>query len=235
MTSDFLSQLGIWFLAFQWYVLTLNYLPIVDHLQKGWQCQSFLFCCTSKRYLDRVWKVYLLICTILLEFLDNQNRDTGLVHIRFFVVVKFCLFGLLWVVSQIVYTPDPYLEEDCFNVIGVDWPLYWCTKCKYYLYAFSWASWVVSPVLLEATCTEASFGSWFIVDDFLLYNPAKWNTFLASVLYFLIYLSGFPLVHFCQLGFDFFFLWLSEKNFINGFFVFQLFHILISGFWILVY
>ena len=37
MTCDFLSQLGIWFLAFEWSAIILNYQPILDHLEKYWQ------------------------------------------------------------------------------------------------------------------------------------------------------------------------------------------------------
>ena len=144
--------------------------------------------------------VYLLICTIPFEFLHTNIGTHTPVHRHIFVVARFCWFVLLWVVSQRLYFPDP-LEEGCFNVKGVDWPLFWCTKSKHYLYAFSWASWAVSTVvlfLLEATRTEASFGSWFIVDDFWLYNPAKWNKFLTSVLNLLVCLSGFPLLQFSQ-------------------------------------
>ena len=71
------------------------------------------------------------------------------------------------------------LEEGCFNVDGADCSLFWCIKCEHYLYAFSWASWAASTVALflsEVICTEKSFVSWFITDDFWLYTPAKWNT-----------------------------------------------------------
>ena len=108
MTCDFLRQLGVWFLASEWFALTLNCLPIVDHLQKDRQCQSFLFCCASKRCLDRVWKVYLLICTIPLKFLDTNIGMHQPVHICIFVVARFCWLGLLWAVLQILCAQDPY-------------------------------------------------------------------------------------------------------------------------------
>ena len=78
------------------------------------------------------------------------------------------------------------LQECCFNVNGVVWPLSWCTKYKYYLHA----SLEQVGLSVRWFCSSSkphaqrwALGLLLMTLDF--YNLAKWNTFLVSVLYLL--------------------------------------------------